>query len=111
MAAGLQEWARRRRRMTQAAPLLMKMVVALAQKEEEDAARLSTRGQLGSEPPANEAVSAAADLLEVAGCAMTAKIHCRAPRSSRAKRAGPIGVGRVGGGPAGMEELPGSGEL
>ena len=44
--ACLQEWASRRRRTTRAAPLLMKMFVVRAQKEEEDAARLSTRGQI-----------------------------------------------------------------
>ena len=65
----------------------------------------------GSKPPANEAVSAAADLLEVAGAPQPLRFVAERLGAAGAERPGMTGVGGVGGCPAGLEEPPGGGEL
>ena len=65
----------------------------------------------GSEPPANEAVSAAADLLEVAWAPRPLRSIVERRGAAGAERPGPTGVGGVSGCPAGVEEPLGGGEL
>ena len=65
----------------------------------------------GSEPPANEAVSAAADLLEVAWAPRPLRSVVQRRGAAGAERPGPTGVSGVSGCPAGVEEPLGGGEL
>ena len=88
-------------------PRRMKMGVARAPNEEEDAAP----SDAGGEPPANEAVSAAADLLEVAWAPRPLRSVVQRRGAAGAERPGPKGVGGVSGCPAGVEEPLGGGEL